>query len=95
MSVKRLDRVTLPALLEGGTPLVVEFSAAASPRPSLRAAAEAREDVTWGQVNVKTEAALAKTYGVQTTPAVLVFQSGKEAARLEGDVTEKDLLTLL
>jgi protein-disulfide isomerase len=95
MSVKRLDSVTLPALLEGGTRLVVEFSAAASPRPSLRAAAEAREDVTWGQVNVKTDAALARTYGVEATPTVLVFKSGKEAARLEGDVTPADLMQLL
>ena len=31
MSVKHLDRVTLPALLEGGKPLVVEFSAASLP----------------------------------------------------------------
>ena len=74
---------------------MVEFSAASAPRPFLRAAAEAREDVTWGQVNVKTEAALAKTYGVKTTPAVLVFKSGKEAARLEGDVTPADLMQLL
>ena len=95
MSVKRLDSVTLPALLEGGTPLVVEFSAASSPRPSLQSAALRRDDVTWGQVNVKTDAALARTYGVETTPTVLVFKSGKEAARLEGDVTPADLMQLL
>ena len=95
MSVKHLDRVTLPALLEGGKPLVVEFSAASSPRPFLQSVASRRDDVTWGQVNVKNEGELARTYGVETTPTLLVFKSGKEAARLEGDASASDLLPLL
>ena len=95
MSVKQLDSITLPALLEGGTPLVVEFSAASSPRPFLRAVAEGRDDVTVGQVNVKKETSLAKTYGVTKTPTLLIFKSGKEAARLEGDTSAADLLSLL
>ncbi|WP_316248754.1 thioredoxin [Zongyangia hominis] len=59
------------------------------------AAAEAGPNVIVGKVNIDEEMDLASRYSVMSIPTIVLFRSGKEAARLVGVQTKEDILHML
>ena len=61
-----------------------EFMETFRKEPIVDEIAEERRDITVGKVNVDDENALAMKYGVMSIPTLIVFQDGKEKARMVG-----------
>jgi thioredoxin 1 len=84
-------------VLEAPGPVVVDFWAAACRRCELMAPvieALAR-DFKVCKVNVDTNRSLAELYGIDSVPALLIFNKGQVVARHEGMTQEAALRTAL
>ncbi|MBQ3137596.1 MAG: thioredoxin [Clostridia bacterium] len=63
--------------------------------PVIDEIAEERPDISVGKVNVDDESALASEYGIMSIPALIVFENGKEKARLVGVRPKGEILAEL
>lgn len=63
--------------------------------PVIDEIAKEREDIVVGKVNVDEEGLLASDYGVMSIPTLLVFENGKEKARLVGVRPKEEILAAL
>ena len=75
-------------VLESGTPVLVDFTAAWCPpcrvmKPVLAELAE-REDVKIVQLDVDADQRTAAEYGVLSMPTFILFKDGREVQRLVG-----------
>ena len=88
MSVQKLNQNNFHNAIANGTVLVDFYADWCGPcrmvSPIVDEIAEERTDITVGKVNVDDEGALAMTYGVMSIPTLIVFQDGKEKARIVG-----------
>ena len=88
MSVQKLNQNNFNNAIANGTALVDFYADWCGPcrmgSPIVDEIAEERNDITVGKVNVDSENALAMKYGVMSIPTLIVFQDGKEAARIVG-----------
>ena len=88
MSVQRLNQNNFNNAIANGTTLVDFYADWCGPcrmvSPIVDEIAEERSDITVGKVNVDDENALAMKYGVMSIPTLIVFQDGKEKARIVG-----------
>lgn len=88
MSVQKLNQNNFNNAIVNGTTLVDFYADWCGPcrmvSPIVDEIAEERSDITVGKVNVDDENALAMKYGVMSIPTLIVFQDGKEAARIVG-----------
>lgn len=63
--------------------------------PLIDEIAKEREDIVVGKVNVDEEGLLASDYGVMSIPTLIVFENGKEKARLVGVRPKEEILAAL
>ena len=88
MSVQKLNQNNFNNAIASGTTLVDFYADWCGPcrmvSPIVDEIAEERSDITVGKVNVDDENALAMKYGVMSIPTLIVFQNGKEKARIVG-----------
>ena len=88
MSVQKLNQNNFNNAIANGTTLVDFYADWCGPcrmvSPIVDEIAAERSDMTVGKVNVDDENALAMKYGVMSIPTLIVFQDGKEAARIVG-----------
>ena len=88
MSVQKLNQNNFQNAIANGTALVDFYADWCGPcrmvSPIVDEIAEERPDVTVGKVNVDDENALAMKYGVMSIPTLIVFNNGKEKARIVG-----------
>ena len=88
MSVQKLNQNNFQNAIASGTALVDFYADWCGPcrmvSPIVDEIAEERGDVTVGKVNVDDENGLAMKYGVMSIPTLIVFQDGKEKARIVG-----------
>ena len=88
VSVQKLNQNNFNNAIANGTTLVDFYADWCGPcrmvSPIVDEIAEERSDITVGKVNVDDENALAMKYGVMSIPTLIVFQDGKEAARIVG-----------
>ena len=88
MSVQKLNQNNFHNAIASGTVLVDFYADWCGPcrmvSPIVDEIAEERSDITVGKVNVDDENALAMKYGVMNIPTLIVFQDGKEKARIVG-----------
>ena len=76
-------------VLESGTPVLVDFTAAWCPpcrvmKPVLAELAAEREDVKVVQLDVDADQRTAAEYGVLSMPTFILFKDGREVQRLVG-----------
>ena len=76
-------------VLESGTPVLVDFTAAWCPpcrvmKPVLAELAAEREDVRIVQLDVDADQRTAAEYGVLSMPTFILFKDGREVQRLVG-----------
>ena len=76
-------------VLESGTPVLVDFTAAWCPpcrvmKPVLAELAAEREDVKIVQLDVDADQRTAAEYGVLSMPTFILFKDGQEVQRLVG-----------
>ena len=76
-------------VLEAGTPVLVDFTAAWCPpcrvmKPVLAELAAEREDVKIVQLDVDADQRTAAEYGVLSMPTFILFKDGREVQRLVG-----------
>ena len=76
-------------VLESGTPVLVDFTAAWCPpcrvmKPVLAELAAEREDVKIVQLDVDADQRTAAEYGVLSMPTFILFKDGREVQRLVG-----------
>jgi thioredoxin 1 len=92
-SSPEIGRVTDDAfaaeVLESGTPVLVDFTAAWCPpcrvmKPVLAELAAEREDVKIVQLDVDADQRTAAEYGVLSMPTFILFKDGREVQRLVG-----------
>jgi len=92
-SSSEIRRVTDDAfaaeVLESGTPVLVDFTAAWCPpcrvmKPVLAELAAEREDVKIVQLDVDADQRTAAEYGVLSMPTFILFKDGREVQRLVG-----------
>jgi len=92
-SSSEIRRVTDDAfaaeVLESGTPVLVDFTAAWCPpcrvmKPVLAELAAEREDVKVVQLDVDADQRTAAEYGVLSMPTFILFKDGREVQRLVG-----------
>ena len=57
--------------------------------------AKERADIAVGKVNVDDEGELALEYGVMSIPSLIIFENGKEKARLVGVRPKEEILAEL
>ena len=88
MSVQKLNQNNFNNAIANGTALVDFYADWCGPcrmvSPIVDEIAEERSDITVGKVNVDDENGLAMKYGVMSIPTLIVFQDGKEKARIVG-----------
>ena len=88
MSVQKLNQNNFQNAIANGTSLVDFYADWCGPcrmvSPIVDEIAEERPDVTVGKVNVDDENTLAMKYGVMSIPTLIVFNNGKEKARIVG-----------
>ena len=88
MSVQKLNQNNFNNAIANGTTLVDFYADWCGPcrmvSPIVDEIAEEKSDITVGKVNVDDENALAMKYGVMSIPTLIVFQDGKEKARIVG-----------
>ena len=88
MSVQKLNQNNFNNAIANGTTLVDFYADWCGPcrmvSPIVDEIAAERSDITVGKVNVDDENALAMKYGVMSIPTLIVFQDGKEKARIVG-----------
>ena len=88
MSVQKLNQNNFNNAVASGTALVDFYADWCGPcrmvSPIVDEIAEERSDITVGKVNVDDENALAMKYGVMSIPTLIVFNNGKEKARIVG-----------
>ena len=88
MSVQKLNHNNFNNAIANGTALVDFYADWCGPcrmvSPIVDEIAEERRDIAVGKVNVDDENALAMKYGVMSIPTLIVFQDGKERARIIG-----------
>ena len=88
MSVQKLNQNNFQNAIANGTALVDFYADWCGPcrmvSPIVDEIAEERSDITVGKVNVDDENGLAMKYGVMSIPTLIVFQDGKEKARIVG-----------
>ena len=58
-------------------------------------AAELKDKVVFGKLDVDTQSQTADKYEVKAVPTLLIFQKGKLAARHEGTLSEAALRTMI
>lgn len=63
--------------------------------PVIDEIAKERADIAVGKVNIDSENDLAFEYGVMSIPTLLVFENGKEKARLVGVRPKEEILAEL
>lgn len=63
--------------------------------PVIDEIAKERTDIAVGKVNVDNEGELALEYGVMSIPTLIVFENGKEKARLVGFRAKEEILAEL
>ena len=92
-SSSEIRRVTDDAfaaeVLESGTPVLVDFTAAWCPpcrvmKPVLAELAAERDDVKVVQLDVDADQRTAAEYGVLSMPTFILFKDGREVHRLVG-----------
>ena len=76
-------------VLESGTPVLVDFTAAWCPpcrvmKPVLAELAAEREDVKIVQLDVDADQRTAAEYGVLSMPTFILYKDGREVQRLVG-----------
>jgi thioredoxin 1 len=76
-------------VLESGTPVLVDFTAAWCPpcrvmKPVLAELAAERQDVRIVQLDVDADQRTAAEYGVLSMPTFILFKGGREVQRLVG-----------
>jgi thioredoxin 1 len=76
-------------VLESGTPVLVDFTAAWCPpcrvmKPVLAELAAEREDVKIVRLDVDADQRTAAAYGVLSMPTFILFKDGREVQRLVG-----------
>ena len=76
-------------VLEAGTPVLVDFTAAWCPpcrvmKPVLAELAAERDDVRIVQLDVDADQRTAAEYGVLSMPTFILFKDGREVQRLVG-----------
>ncbi|HAD18958.1 MAG TPA: hypothetical protein DCF42_01035 [Lachnospiraceae bacterium] len=65
-------------------------------RPLLSRAEEVHgEDTVFARVNLGQNTGLAKKYGIQAAPTLILFSEGEEKGRHRGVITEEELEQLL
>ena len=79
----------LKQLAKGGTPVLVDFTAAWCPpcrvmKPVLTELAAEREDLKIVQLDVDADQRTAAEYGVLSMPTFILFKDGREVQRLVG-----------
>ena len=88
MSVQKLNQNNFNNAIQNGTALVDFYADWCGPcrmvSPIVDEIAEERRDITIGKVNVDDENGLAMKYGVMSIPTLIIFQDGKEKARIVG-----------
>ena len=88
MSVQKLNQNNFQNAIASGTALVDFYADWCGPcrmvSPIVDEIAEERRDITIGKVNVDDENGLAMKYGVMSIPTLIIFQDGKEKARIVG-----------
>jgi thioredoxin 1 len=96
----RIDSVTdssfAAEVLESGTPVLVDFTAAWCPpcramNPILEEVAAAREDLRIVKVDVDDNQAVAAQYGVMSMPTFMLFRDGRPVQTLVGSRPRKRL----
>ena len=99
-SSSEIRRVTDDAfaaeVLESGTPVLVDFTAAWCPpcrvmKPVLAELAAEREDVKVVQLDVDADQRTAAEYGVLSMPTFILFKDGREVQRLVGALPKRRL----
>ena len=99
MSVQKLNQNNFQNAIANGTALVDFYADWCGPcrmvSPIVDEIAEERRDITVGKVNVDDENALAMKYGVMSIPTLIVFEDGKEKARIVGARPKADILAEL
>ena len=63
--------------------------------PVIHEIAEERSDILVGKVNVDDEIALARQFGIDSIPTLLVFKNGKLVNRAVGVLPKQSVLKLL
>ena len=63
--------------------------------PIIDEIAEERTDITVGKVNVDENNSLATKYNVMSIPTMIIFENGKEQARVVGVRPKEDILAEL
>lgn len=63
--------------------------------PVIDGIARERADITVGKLNVDSESSLAAEYGVMSIPTLIVFENGREKARLVGVRPKEEILATL
>ena len=63
--------------------------------PVIDEIAKERADIAVGKVNVDNEGDLALEYGVMSIPSLIIFENGKEKARLVGFRAKEEILAEL
>jgi thioredoxin 1 len=58
-------------------------------------ASEMEEQISVFKVNVDENPALAKGYKIQSIPALLLFQDGKEVRRVTGNISKQQVLDFI
>jgi thioredoxin 1 len=58
-------------------------------------ASEMEEQISVFKVNVDENPALAKAYKIQSIPALLLFQDGKEVRRVTGNISKQQVLDFI
>ena len=99
MSVQKLNQNNFNNAIASGRSLVDFYADWCGPcrmvSPVVDEIAEERRDITVGKVNVDDENSLAMKYGVMSIPTLIVFEDGKEKARIVGARPKADILAAL
>ena len=99
MSVKELNEKDFYNHIESETVLIYFY---ADWCPSCRVLniivndiAEERQDITFGKINVGTEAHLASHFNIKSVPTLIMFKEGKEIVRSVGATSKKAIIDIL
>lgn len=99
MSVKELTEKDFNKFIENETALI-EFYAEWCPSCRVlnlivNEIAKDRQDISFGKINVGTEAVLSSKFNIKSIPTLVLFREGKEAGRSVGVKSKMEILDLL
>lgn len=96
--VEKVNKKTIDAFKEKaekyGLPIALVFSKSSAPKPLLKfASTEFRRRMLVGQVNVKKDAELMETFGVESAPKIVILKpDGGETVMFEKKISHHKLL---